>query len=34
MIPEESDEDFPVIAQGDGDDGDTIPYIQRDSEDE
>ena len=33
-IPEESDEDFPVMAQGDGDDGDTIPYIQGDSEDE
>ena len=33
-IPEESDEDFPVTAQGDGDDGDTIPYIQGDSEDE
>ena len=34
MIPEESDEDLPVKAQGDGDDGDTIPYIQGDSEDE
>ena len=34
MIPEESDEDFPVTTQGDGDDGDTIPYIQGDSEDE
>ena len=33
-IPEESDEDFPATAQGDGDDGDTIPYIQGDSEDE
>ena len=33
-IPEESDEDFPAMAQGDGDDGDTIPYIQGDSEDE
>ena len=33
-IPEESDEDFPVTVQGDGDDGDTIPYIQGDSEDE
>ena len=31
MIPEESDEDLPVTAQ---DDGDTIPYIQGDSEDE
>ena len=30
-IPEESDEDLPVTAQ---DDGDTIPYIQGDSEDE
>ena len=33
-IPEESDEDFPVTMQGDGDDGDTIPYIQGDSEEE
>ena len=33
-IPEESDEDFPATVQGDGDDGDTIPYIQGDSEDE
>ena len=33
-IPEESDEDLPVVAQGDGDDGDTIPYIQGDLEDE
>ena len=33
-IPEESDEDFPAMTQGDGDDGDTIPYIQGDSEDE
>ena len=33
-IPEESDEDLPVMAQGDGDDGDTIPYIQGDSADE
>ena len=33
-IPEESDKDFPVTAQGDSDDGDTIPYIQGDSEDE
>ena len=33
-IPEESDKDFPVMAQGDGDDGDTILYIQGDSEDE
>ena len=33
-IPEENDEDFPAMVQGDGDDGDTIPYIQGDSEDE
>ena len=33
-IPEESDEDFPVIVQDDGDEGDTIPYVQGDSEDE
>ena len=33
-IPEESDKDFPAMAQGDGDDGDTIPYIQGDLEDE
>ena len=33
-IPEESDEDFPVTAQGDGDDGNTIPYIPGDLEDE
>ena len=33
-IPEERDEDIPVMAQGDGDDGNTIPYIQGDSEDE
>ena len=33
-IPEESDEDFPATAKGDGDDGDTILYIQGDSEDE
>ena len=33
-IPEESDKDFPAMAQGDGDDGDTILYIQGDSEDE
>ena len=32
-IPEESDEDLPVKVQGDGDDGDTIPYIQGDLED-
>ena len=34
MIPEESDEDLLVTTQGDGDDGDTILYIQGDSEDE
>ena len=34
MIPEGSDEDLPVTTQGDGDEGDTIPYIQGDSEDE
>ena len=33
-IPEESDEDLPVTVQGDGDEGDTIPYVQGDSEDE
>ena len=33
-IPEESDEDFPVTTQGNGDDVDTIPYIQGDSEEE
>ena len=34
MIPEESDEDLPVTAQGDGDKIDTIPYAPGDSEDE
>ena len=34
MIPEEIDEDLLVTAQGDGDEGDTIPYVQGDSEDE
>ena len=34
MIPEESDEDLLVTMQGDGDDGDTILYIQGDSEEE
>ena len=34
MIPEESDEDLPVTAQGGGDEVDTIPYIPGDSEDE
>ena len=33
-IPEETNKDFPVAMQGDGDDGDTIPYIQGDSEEE
>ena len=33
-IPEESEEDFPSMVQGDGDDGNTILYIQGDSEDE
>ena len=33
-IPEESDEDLLVTTQGNGDDRDTIPYIQGDSEDE
>ena len=34
MIPEESNEDLPVTMQGNGDDGDTIPYVQGDSEEE
>ena len=34
MIPEESDEDLPVTAQGDGDEVDTILYIPGDLEDE
>ena len=33
-IPEESDKDLLVTAQGDGDEGDTIPYVQGDLEDE
>ena len=33
-IPEESGDDLPITAQGDGDQGDTIPYVQGDSEDE
>ena len=33
-ILEESDEDLPVTAQGDGDEVDTIPYIPGDLEDE
>ena len=32
MIPEESDEDLPVTAKGNGDEIDTIPYIPGDSE--
>ena len=34
MIPEESDKDLRVTMQCDGNDGDTIPYIQGDLEDE
>ena len=34
MIPEESDKDLPVTAQGDDDEVDTIPYAPGDSEDE
>ena len=34
IIPEESDEDLLVITQGDGVEGDTIPYVQGDSKDE
>ena len=34
MIPEESDEDLPVTAQGDDDEVDTIPYAPGDSEEE
>ena len=34
MIPEESDEDLLVTMQGDGDDGDTVPYVLGDLEDE
>ena len=33
-IPEESDKDFLVTAQDDSDEGDAIPYVQGDSEDE
>ena len=33
-IPGESDKDLLVTTQGDGDDGDTIPYVQGDSEEE
>ena len=33
-IPEESDKDLLVTVQGNGDEGDTIPYVQGDSEDE
>ena len=34
MIPEESNKDLLVTMQGDGDDRDTIPYIQGDLEEE
>ena len=34
MIPEESDEDLPVTAQGNGDEADTIPFVPGDLEDE
>ena len=34
MIPEESDKYLPVTTQGDGDEGDTIPYVQGGLEDE
>ena len=34
MIPEESDKDLLVTTQGNGNDGDTIPYIQGESEEE
>ena len=34
MIPEESDKEFLISTQDDGDDGDTILYIQGDSEEE
>ena len=33
-IPEESDEDLPVTAQGDDDEADTIPFVPGDSEDD
>ena len=33
-IPEESDDDLLITVQGDGDEGNTIPYVQGDSEDE
>ena len=33
-IPEENDEDLPVTVQGNGDEGDTILYVQGDSKDE
>ena len=33
-IPEESNDDPPITAQGDGDQGDTIPYVQGDLEEE
>ena len=34
MIPEESDEDLPATAKGNGVEVNTIPYIPGDSEDE
>ena len=34
MIPEESDKDSPITTQGDGDDADTILYVQGDLEEE
>ena len=34
MIPEETEDDHPITAQGDGDQSNTIPYVQGDSEDE
>ena len=34
MIPEESNKEFRVTTQGDGDQGDIMPYIQGDSEEE
>ena len=33
-IPEESDDNFTITTQGDGDESNTIPYIQGDPEDE
>ena len=34
MIPEESNDDLPITAEGDDDQGDTILYVKGDSEDE